>query len=182
MAHRIAANFTFLRVAAALIAATAMFASGAAKAEPAFRMTSVALYQPNDVLVARLGSDTSSLANYIKQIVSREVNVFENAGQHAGVSGAIVVAIRAGQQSRAWIVMGANGLPEPLLARMKAEAESIPPVSVREGPIAFAISFDVWGGGQSVTDAANPLPVPHEWLGGSGHEVLPDGPLSRIWP
>ncbi len=182
MTHRIAASFTFLRVTAALLAATAILAFGTAKAEPAFKMTSVALYQPNDVLVARLDCDTASLANYIKQIVAREVDVLANAGQYPGVSGAIVVAIKPGRQSKAWIVMGANGLPEPLLARMKAEAEAVAPVSVRVGPIAFAINFDVWGGGQSVTDAANPVPVPREWLGGNGHEVLPDGPLSRIWP
>jgi hypothetical protein len=182
MTHRIAAGFTFLRVAAALLAVTAMLAVGAAKAEPAFKMTSLALYQPNDVLVTRLGNDPAPFADYIKQIVAREAAVLANAGQHPGASGAIVVAIKPGQQSKVWIVMGLNGLPEPLLAQMKAEAESVAPVSVRLGPIAFAINFDVWGGGQSVTDATNPVPVPPEWLGGSGREVLPDGPLSRIWP
>jgi hypothetical protein len=154
---------------------------GVATAAEPFAVKKLVLYQPNEVLVARLGSDAGPLGGYIKQIEIRESTVFANAGQHPGTSGAIVVAVRPGKQSRAWIVLGSNSIPAALVSQIKAEAEAVLPVSVQRGPVAFAILFDAWGGGQPVTDAAHPIPVPPEWRG-SVPEMLPDGPLSRVWP
>jgi hypothetical protein len=154
---------------------------GVAIAAEPFAVKKVVLYQPNEVLVDRLGNDAGPFGNYIKQIEIREATVFANAGQHPGASGAIVVAIRPGKQSRAWIVLGSNSLPAALVSQIKAEAETVLPVSVQRGPVAFAVLFEAWGGGQPITDAAHPVPIPLEWRA-AAPEMLPDRPLSRVWP
>ena len=162
--------------------AICLLSSHVAVAAVPFAVKSLALYQPNDVLVARLGTDAAPLASYVKQIEARETALFANSTKHPGVSGAIVIAIKPGRQSRAWLVLGSSGVPASLALQVAAEAEAVFPVSVRLGPIAVAIMFDAWGGGQPVTDREHPAPVPPEWRGTSAREVIPDGPLARIWP
>jgi len=159
-----------------------LLSSHAAIAAVPFVVKSLALYQPNDVLVARLGADAAPLGSYVKQIEARESALFASSTKHPGVSGAIVIAIKPGRQSRAWLVLGSSEIPASLALQVTTEAEVVFPVSVRLGPIAVAIMFDAWGGGQPVTDREHPAPLPLEWRRTSAREVIPDGPLARVWP
>lgn len=155
---------------------------GSASAAAPFAVSGLVLYQPNGMLVARLGNDVRPLGNYLKQIEMREAALFANAGPHRGVTGAIVIAIKPGRQSRAWLVLGPNVQLDPTPAHITAEAEGVPPLSVQAGPVAVAILFTAWGGGLPIIDAAHSAPIPLEWHGGAKLELVPDAVLARIWP
>ena len=84
-----------------------------------------------------------------------------------------------------WLVLGDNELPQGLPQRLKSSIEGIAALPVYIGPVAFAITFDAWGGGKAVTTAEDPAPIPDEWRAansGPGPVVVPDGVLDVIWP
>ncbi|OYV40033.1 MAG: hypothetical protein B7Z81_02540 [Acidocella sp. 20-61-6] len=156
--------------------------AGSTVAEPAFRATSVALYEPQTVLEARLGS-TAAFNAYIRQLADRLAAVFVAAPAGPGASAALVVGIKPGDQTRFWVVEHGDALSPALVTQIKAAAADVPAIPVRGGPIAFAILFNAWGGGPPVTDSAHPIPIPPAWLAGStGKEQVPDGVFARIWP
>jgi len=167
---------------ALVAAAVASLNPDAASAAAPFVVSGLVLYQPNNMLAFRIRNDARAFANYLGQVEARETALFAQAGPHRGVSGAIVIAIKPGGQSRAWLVLGPNVQLDPTPAHIKAEAEAVPPLPVQAGPIAVAILFKAWGGGLPVTDAAHPAPIPLEWAGAAAPEMVPDGPLARIWP
>jgi hypothetical protein len=63
-------------------------------------------------------------------------------------------------------------------------AEAVPPLKIHGGPIAFAIIFNLWGGGVPNTDAKHPVPSPKQWdqAAPKGDFEVPDGVFARIWP
>ncbi len=167
---------------ALVAAAITLLKPDAALAAPPFVVSALVLYQLNSVLMVRLGNDVKPFGDYLRQIETREAALFANAGPHRGVSGAIVIVVKPGRQSRAWLVLGPNVQLDPTPAHITAEAESIPPLSVQARPVAVAILFKAWSGGLPVTDAAHPAPVPLEWAGAAAPGMVLDRLLARIWP
>jgi hypothetical protein len=155
----------------------------AASAGP-FQMRSVALYQNNATLVARLGANGArSLATYVGQIRARLTALLAAVPPQPGVTAALVVGVKPDGAVRTWIVAPAGGLSPALAAQIQSAALAVPPVVVQNGPIAFAIIFNAWGGGAPITDQTHPVPLPTEWTAGAtGPELLPDGVFARIWP
>jgi len=156
---------------------------GAALCNPAFHVQTVALYQPNAALQARLGT-AGPLAYYINVLEASLATAFAEMPQQPGVTAAVVMGVKPGLLSRAWVVAPAGALSPARIARIEAVAEAVPPVAVQQGPIAFAIVFSVWGGGAPITDAQHPVPMPPEWFAGAppGPMLVPDGIFARIWP
>jgi len=131
-----------------------------------FRQVSIVLYQPDAVLKARLGDDAAPLAAYIRQIDRHAADVLDAAPQEHGFSAALVIVLKPGGKSRAWLVTQAKISPK-LRDGMRAAADSVPPLAVQGGPVAFAIIFDgLGGGGKPVVDATHPIPIPAEWREG----------------
>jgi hypothetical protein len=161
-----------LKPAAPVAAAPAQPAPG-----PAFRLRGVVLYQPNDVLTARLGGDAHPFAAYTKRVERRIAAALAGHPAAHGFSAAIVIAIKPDGEVHAWLVT--RRAPSPALAAdLTAAAEAVPPITVQGGPIAFAIVFDAFGGGgPPVIDRAHPIPIPPEWReGASTPSLAPDGP------
>ncbi len=148
----------------------------AAPAGPAFRLRSVVLYQPNDVLTARLGGDAQPFAGYVRR-VERHVSSALAGRKAPGFSAAVVIAVKPDGEVHAWLVTRRK-LPPGLAGDVTAAAEAAPPVDVQGGPIAFAIVFDAFGGGgPPVVDRAHPIPIPPEWRqGASASGLTTDGP------
>ncbi|SIQ29108.1 MULTISPECIES: hypothetical protein [Acidiphilium] len=149
----------------------------------AFHQQTIVVYQPNPVLVARVGSAVP-LAAYIKQLDASLAALFDAMPPQHGVTASLVMGVKPGLKSRAWVVTGQNHIPPALIERIKAVAEAVPPLKIQGGPIAFAIIFNVWGGGVPITDAKHPVPFPKQWYHGApkGDFEVPDGVFARIWP
>ncbi len=147
---------------------------------PAFDRKSIVLYQPNDILTARLG-DAKPLAAYIRRIDQALTKTLEAARPTRGFSAAEVIAVKPGPSSHAWLVSRGK-IPAALAAQLDAAAQSVPPIPVQGGPIAFAIVFNAFGGGgKPVIDAAHPIPIPHEWRSNEAESpaMAPDGPPAQ---
>ncbi len=166
----------FLVGAAALVSAVA--GGAAAKPAPAFALASAVLYQPGEAMLRR-GLPADVLAGYMKSLVAKADEVLGGSPPTAGVSGALVVALKPPARSRLWIMAGDKAREPELASLLKGPLESAPSPSVT-GFIAFAINFDAWGGGRRLVF---PMPIPDEWRRAMSHSgVLPDDVLKVIWP
>jgi hypothetical protein len=140
-----------------------------------FRQVSILFYQPDAVLKARLGPDEAKLTGYIRH-VDRAAEAALAKTTAPGFQAALVIALKPGGTSRAWLVSKAKIAPDRR-DDLTAAAESVPPPSVQGGPVALAIVFNAYGGGgKPVVDAAHPIPIPPEWRGKIPQSTLPQGP------
>lgn len=157
----------------------------AAQPMPAgFKAGQIVLYQPNQILQDRVQSPTV-LAAYIRSIDLTAATIFNEIPAQPGLDAAIVVGVKPGGLSRAWIVSHHGRLPAPVIDRLTKAIEAIPPIQVKDGPIIFATIFSVWGGGPPITNAANPAPLPREWVQSipkGSNVIVPDGIFARLWP
>ncbi len=150
---------------------------------PPYQQKSVVLYQPDDVLLARLGMEgQNSVPAYIGRINTALTGVFSKAPAQSGVTAAIVLGVKPGGAVRAWIVAPPGAFSDDFTAQLQAAAQAVPPLPVQNGPVALAIIFNAWGGGPPLPSGTNP-PTPKEWMAGAkGAEAVPDGVFARIWP
>jgi hypothetical protein len=148
-----------------------------------YQQKSVVLYQPDDVLLARLGMDgQNSVPAYIGRINTVLTGVFSKAPAQSGVTAAIVLGVKPGGAVRAWIVAPPGAFSDDFTAQLQAAAQAVPPLPVQNGPVALALIFNAWGGGPPLPSGTNP-PTPKEWMAGAkGAEAVPDGVFARIWP
>lgn len=142
-----------------------------------FETTNIVLYQPDDVLKQRLPG-AGHLAAYCKKIQSA---LGEELGQVTTPDTLVVVtAVRPDKSSRVWL-MG-SGLEAQTQNALRQKLESIPPVEVQEGPIAFAICGTI-AGGPEFTEIP---PLPSEWKKAAGAltppVLLPEAILDTVWP
>jgi hypothetical protein len=141
-----------------------------------FSTHAIVLYQPNDVLVNRLGN-AAPMAFYIKQVEGSLNGLLASQPAEAGFSAALVIGIKPGGGTRAWLV---GDVPEALANQITTTTMAVPSFQVRNGPVAVAIEFSAWGGGATFPPGP---PVPPEWLQGAhGPQQLPDDAFARIWP
>ncbi len=149
---------------------------------PDLKQLSVVLYQPDAVLRARLGGHAAPLAVYVRQIDRSAVAILRTIPNAPGFQAALVIALKPGGTSHAWLVTKSK-LPPDVAPRLIAAAQAVPPPAVQGGPMAFAIIFNaLGGGGPPVTDAAHPIPIPPEWRKGVAPLTLQGpapAPLSR---
>jgi hypothetical protein len=160
-----------------------LIAGAAAAAELAYRPTALSLYQPEAVLKARV--DNRLLAGYVHEVSGAARAVFSSAPRGPGVTGAIVVAVKPGGGSRVWLVLGDNTLATATAEALVRRAGALAPLAVQNGPVAFALNFEAWGGGKPITTAQQPRPVPEDWaraIAGVPDAVLPDAALAKLWP
>lgn len=182
--HRRARRMRMLRLLIGLLLVLPL--GGLAQEQPAFLVTRVGSYHDDGVLAQRVGADgAAELTRYVDAIV-RSIGDHVVARPRArGLSVALVVAIRPGRQSRAWLVTAGDPLPDGLEAEFIARALAVPPPALSAGPVAFYLVCELWGGGRPVISDSDPYPVPAEWLEAlrrSGGGRLPDTPLERLWP
>jgi hypothetical protein len=151
-----------------------------------FETDHVVLYQPDEVMQARLGA-VADLANYVKQLQAVCTEFFATTKTPETLH--IVVAVRPGKRARVWFVSSTRPAPDAQREPLRKKLEAIPPCDVHDGPVAFAISAKLAGG-----DGKNPkgdkdfkTPIPKEWQDaatatGKERVLVPDGLLDLIWP
>lgn len=148
-----------------------------------FEMYGMVLYQPESILMDRLRHDLNPLADYAFKIEEEAKKVFaEGEKLQEGWSGALVIAIKPEKKSCFWMVSNNKLLPADFRKSLLSELSKLDVFEVQKGPVAFAIKFNAWGGGEKPKDK---FPIPEVWLKAiEGREdvILPDTPLSTIWP
>ena len=145
-------------------------------------MDTLILYQPDKILKERLATDASLLADYALRVEAEANKVLAMEEPQKGVSGAIVIAIKPGEQSRIWLVLGENTFPETLKETLLEKLSAIEAIPVKKGPIAIGLKFDAWGGGKPLEESH---PIPNEWKEAVKNEsahIFPDTPLAVLWP
>ncbi len=168
----------------ALLSLSLLTISVTAFALEGFETENIILYQPNEVLQARVG-EVSDLANYIKELQELCTEFFASTKTPETLH--VVVAVRPGKRSRVWLVSSTDPAPDARRAALRQKLEAMPPCDVYHGPVAFAISAKIAGGDGKNPEASKDLapPIPKEWQdAANGNEslVVPDGFLDLIWP
>jgi len=148
---------------------------------PAFQISSLALYLPNQAMVER-GPSAKDLIAYIDALKDRANAILAQAQGRTGASGSLVVGLKPPAQSRLWVVMADKSRKAEFVTLLKAPLEGVQGPTV-VGLNAFAINFNAWGGAQPPVSPT--YPIPDEWLevmrrGGGG--MLPDSPMKAVWP
>ena len=139
---------------------------------------SVVLYQPDGVLVQRLGDNAAQLAEYIEKVQAIAEPLLQKDKPERFDVVIVVKPGSSGQEGRAkvWFVSDLTDCPSNDI--LKRQLEAIHPPSVMCGPIAFALSFLLNGASTPSTTSFQP-PIPAEWKkimrANSGTVVIPDG-------
>jgi hypothetical protein len=145
----------------------------------AYQMRNIVLYQPNNILIER-ACDARQMAYYISQLNAAMDALFSATPPGTGANAALVMGVKPGGAVRAWLVDKDGNLPPDLQARIISAAQAVPPMTVQDGPVAFALNFSVWGGSTVPTPT---LPLPDAWTqDATGGVAVPDGVFARIWP
>lgn len=142
-----------------------------------FETTNIVLYQPDDVVQKRLPG-AGHLAAYLQKLQTAATETFADTTKADALD--IVVAVRPGGKARVWL--SGSTLDAGTLQSLREKLEAIPPVQVKDGPVAFAISGRIAGG---ATVGEEP-PMPQEWQEAVKKlpqpVVIPDGLLDTVWP
>ena len=163
---------------AAVIASILFFLSTAANAGEALKKYGIVLLQPNHVLEQRLKS-AGVLATYI-QAIEHAVSASLEAEPTGGATGGfLVVAVRPGQRSNAWLVFSPELSAETSTLVVKSIRRVLPP-RVTAGPVVFAIKVGLWGGKEPPEVA----PAPKEFAAAAAQAGRPlevSEVVERIW-
>lgn len=142
-----------------------------------FETTNIVLYQPDDVLKKRLPG-AGHLATYIEKVQSAATGLLGKVTTPDTL--VIVVAARPDGTSRVWL-MGSK-LDEKTQAALREQLEAIPPVELKDGPVAFAICATI-ADGPEFTEVP---PMPEEWKKAAESlpqpVAIPDAILDSVWP
>lgn len=140
----------------------------------------VVLYMPDKVMKERIA--VADLSPYMNAVDVAVANVVEaNAGQ-PGSSGMVLVAMRPGDLSKAWVVTGEPPMDAALSAAMVEAAEAVPAPKVNADTVLVGIKFHAFGGGAAPVSAGPP--IPRDWYSHfSKHGgLLDDALLAKVWP
>jgi hypothetical protein len=137
----------------------------------------VVLLQPSAVLEERVQS-VDAMADYIRAIEAASKAAVVASGSHQSVGGFIVIAVRPGLKSNAWLDFETL-LDLEVRRQLLAAVKAVQPFETSKGPVVFALKVALWNG----KPPKRALPVPQEWKGVAGNgEPLEVGALvERIW-
>ena len=140
----------------------------------------VVLYLPDHVMKAR--ADEATLSPYLQAAGAAAEAAVRAAPVQPGASGMVLVMVKPGQRSRAWVVTGDPAPSAQTLAAMVAAVEAVPAPAVREGAVLVGLGFDAWGGGAAPAGAQPPLP--RDWYSYFSKDGgrLDDAFMARVWP
>ena len=152
-------------------------ALGALAAEPITK-SDVVLLQPSAVLEERVAS-VDAMAAYIRAVEAASRDALRASPLRQATGGFIVIAVRPGQKSKAWLDF--DTLLDPGVSRqLIAGVSAVPPFEARKGPVVFALKVALWEGRQSRRIA----PAPAEWKAATQQAGRPldiDSMIRTVW-
>lgn len=149
-----------------------------------FELAHVTLYNPVDEFAARSPA-ASVLGAYMQEIEDKAATLWQDKPKGQGQDGLIAVAIRPERTMKLWIDVGGRYQPDLTLALTKQfEGTGIPPV--KDGPIAFAIHFTLWGGSGREPEEEGQVRLPELWQKAAAQREgepmkIPDDLLPLVW-
>lgn len=140
----------------------------------------VVLYMPDKVMKARIKIE--DLSPYTKALDLASQRVVEAQTGQSGTSGMLLVAMRPGAQSKAWVVTGEPEMSDPVSQALVAAAEAVPVPPVATETVLIGIKFHAFGGGQEPVSAGPP--IPRDWYNHFTKDggVLDDALMAKVWP
>jgi hypothetical protein len=168
------------RLAAALALATLAVAAAPARAVEPLRQLDIVLLEPGAVIEQRVDGGADGLADYVRRLGAAAAETMRAHSRQLPDAGFIVVALRAGGQSRTWFDFATPLMPETAAALSEAVA-AVQPTPVARDEIVFALRVSLWGGRPD----AKVAPVPPEWREAgrqAGRRLTVDELVDRLWP
>lgn len=141
----------------------------------------IRLYLPDHLLVPRVENEVEPFANYI-QLIQDRVAEYWSGKDAEGANGLfIAIGVKPNGSARAWCDAIECSIGRETLRDLEEQLALVPPVSVKHGPIAFAIEV-VFDGG-TVTEFPG---FPTAWMtaakNAGGSMTIPDELFETIWP
>lgn len=156
----------------------AMLASGSVLAAEPYRVENIMLLQPDFVLQERVRID--ELAQYIQAVNAATKANLESVAEPMPSSGFVVMAVRPGGRSRAWLDF-TPPLAPATADGLRSALERVPPFQAKEGVVVFAIRSTLWGA--AATQQQGPLPAEWKQALAAPDASMEIGELvDRIWP
>lgn len=140
----------------------------------------VVLYLPDRVMKDRV--EIAELSPYLTAVDEAVAAAAKAQPTQAGASGMMLLMIKPGERSRAWIVTGEPAMKPEVVAALTAAAGTVPAPSVRQAPVLVGLQFEAWGGGAQPEGAV--APIPRDWYAHFSEDggVLDDALMARVWP
>lgn len=140
----------------------------------------VVLYLPDRVMKERVA--VADLSPYLAAVDEAVAAAAEAQPIQPGASGMMLLMVKPGERSRAWVVTGEPAMKPDVVAALTAAAGAVPAPSVRQGPILVGLQFDAWGGGVQPEGAV--APIPRDWYAHFSEDggVLDDALMAKVWP
>ena len=157
--------------------------AGASSAAPNVKTAMIVLYQPEEVMQARV-LEVKALADYAKGLEAACADYFAGATRPETLH--IVIAVKPGKRARVWFVSDTRKLES--LAPLRDKLQAVVPLEVFHGPVAFGLQMSIAGGAPGAPSATDsgPPPIPQEWRdsakGEEGPLTVPDDFLKKVWP
>lgn len=104
----------------------------------------IGLYQSQEELRARLG-DMSSLNDYVQLFESAVSSALAGGEQGDARGFLIAVGVKPGKKVMHWCEAIEGSLPEETLNKLETLLGNIPPIEVKDGPVAFILKGALWG-------------------------------------
>lgn len=140
----------------------------------------VVLYLPDRVMKERV--EIADLSPYLTAVDEAVAAAAKAQPTQGGASGMMLLMIKPGERSRAWIVTGEPAMKPEVVEALTAAAGAVPAPSVRQAPILVGLQFEAWGGGAQPEGAV--APIPRDWYAHFSEDggVLDDALMARVWP
>jgi hypothetical protein len=138
----------------------------------------IILLQPESVLTPRV-PNVQGLATYIDRATAQAAEVARQAEAGPPTSGFLVIAIRPGLRSNAWLDFQPP-LPPSLADALVRAVRAVMPPAVRGGPVVLAVKAGLWGGSAPGRD----FPAPKEWraaMDQAGRPLETEALVERTW-
>lgn len=144
-----------------------------------FHVAFLMLHQPDHVLQQRISS-VDSVAAFQGRIEQAVKECLEPVPEDDGRTCSIICALKPNRKSRFWIEYHPQPLDATVHNSILNKLNSIEPPVVHNGPVSLGMFGLLWGG-VGRDRHPNFSMVPREWQE-TGGGVIPDDPLSKLWP
>jgi hypothetical protein len=155
----------------------------ASTAADAFQTTETVLYNQMDEFEARSPA-AEVLASFIKQLGAKATTLWKDEKPAMGKSGLIAVAIRPDRTMKLWVDVE-SAFQSNTTAALEREMKTVGVPQAKQGPIAFAVHFDLWGGSSEGKAKTNGVQIPQLWRNAAEAErrtlAIPDDILPLVW-
>lgn len=137
----------------------------------------VVLLQPSAVMEKRV-PNIDAMADYIKAVQAAAREAVVSSGATQAVGGFIVLAVKPGHKSRAWLDFDTL-LDLEMRKQITNSVQTIPPFAVTEGPVVFALKVSTWGAKESKRVA--PSPVEWKKVTRNGKPIEVGQLVEKVW-